>query len=392
MDNKKLFVFIKYFTLVFMIVGIIFGGKEFNAQNITLMLILIINHQLRTFSLNKYIHKIISFILEIVLVVICNFWISGYLFTYLILLAIDANVMFKKFLASIFNVVIILIGVYFSFNYSLNYKIMNLGVSIIIIAVFYFNKYENEKKIEAQDLYDRLRISEEKLKKANRDLEMYASSVEELTLLRERNRISREIHDSVGHSLSTMVIQLGAIEKIIRNAPEKAELLTKNLRKFTQKSLDEVRAAVRAIKPKEFEEYEGILSIEELISNFKKMANIDVRLAFTKEKWSLNSDQSFVLYRIVQEFLSNSARHGRASRVDVIMAFSEKNLLVTLKDNGQGCQSIIEGVGMKSMRERVKELGGYFEYKTAPYEGFTVKIELAKREKLKVYSGGENNG
>lgn len=47
---------------------------------------------------------------------------------------------------------------------------------------------------------------------------------------------------------------------------------------------------------------------------------------------------------------------------------------------------------MKSMRERVKELGGYFEYKTAPYEGFTVKIELAKREKLKVYSGGENNG
>ncbi|MCR3759982.1 sensor histidine kinase [Clostridium felsineum] len=391
MEKKKLFMFIRYLIMFFMVFGILIEGKNFDSKIIILMLVFITNNQLREFSLNKNSYQILSFILEVVFVILFNLWTAGYLFTYLILLAIDANVMFKKRLATPFNIIIVLIGVYFSLNYSLNYKIMNLSVSVIVIVVLYFTRYENEKKIEAQDLYDRLRISEEKLKKANRDLEMYASSVEELTLLRERNRISREIHDSVGHSLSTMVIQLGAIEKIIKKSPEKAEILTKNLRKFTQTSLDEVRGAVRAIKPKEFEKYEGIISIEELISNFKKMANIDVRLAFTKEKWSLNSDQSFVIYRIVQEFLSNSARHGKASRVDIIMAFTEQNVVVTLKDNGQGCENIAEGIGMKSMRERVREIGGYFEYKSAPKEGFTVKVELAKKEKLKAYSGGKNN-
>ena len=68
-----------------------------------------------------------------------------------------------------------------------------------------------------------------------------------------------------------------------------AKEVTKDLRKFTQNSLSEVRRAVREIKPKEFEDYEGILIIEELIKNFKKLTGVDVRLAFTKEKWPLNS-------------------------------------------------------------------------------------------------------
>lgn len=392
MDNKKLFLLIRYFTMAFMFGGMIIQSKNFNAEMVMLILIFIINNQIRFFSLTKESYKVISFMIEIVFVVIFNSFMGGYLFAYLILLSIDANVIFKKSFSAVFDVIIVFIGIYFSIDYSISYKFMNLGVPIMMIAVLYFTRYENEKKIEAQALYDRLRISEEKLKKANRDLEMYASSIEELTLLRERNRISREIHDSVGHSLSTMVIQLGAVEKIVGRDPKKAESLVCNLRKFTQTSLDEVRNAVREIKPKEFEEYEGILSIEELISNFKKMSNIDVRLSFTKKKWSLNSDQAFVIYRIVQEFLSNSARHGKATVINVTMAFSERNLLVTLRDNGCGCDKIIEGIGMKSMRERVKEIGGHFEYKSKADEGFTVKIELLKQEKLKAYSGGKNDG
>jgi len=392
MDNNKHFVIIRYITIFFIIVGMVISKKNLTSSMFIFILIFVINSQLRFFSLEKHFYKILSFILEIILTIVANFWIGGFLFAYLILLAIDSNVIFNKKEAIIFDAIIIIEGIVFSLNYSMENRGINLGVTMLVVAVLYFAKDEKERKLKAQDLYDRLKISEEKLKNANKELELYAASIEEITTLRERNRISREIHDSVGHALSTMVIQLGAVEKMIEKDPAAAENITKNLRKFTQKSLDEVRMAVREIKPKEFEEFEGILNIQELINNFKKMTGVDVRLSFTKEKWSLNSDQSFVIYRIIQEFLSNSVRHGKATIVHIMMAYTKKSIVVTLKDNGVGCDELLEGVGMKSMKERVKALGGNFEYNSKNGQGFLVRIELEKQEKLKIYNEGDLNG
>ncbi|MFL0252463.1 sensor histidine kinase [Clostridium neuense] len=391
MDNNKHFVIIRYITIFFIIVGMVMSQKNLTSSMFIFILVFIINSQLRFFSLEKHFYKILSFILEIILTIAANFWIGGFLFAYLILLAIDSNVIFNKKEAIIFDTIIIIEGIVFSLNYSIENRGINLGVTILVVAVLYFAKDEKERKLKAQDLYDRLKISEEKLKKANKELELYAASIEEITTLRERNRISREIHDSVGHALSTMVIQLGAVEKMISKDPAAAENITKNLRKFTQKSLDEVRMAVREIKPKEFEEFEGILNIQELINNFKKMTGVDVRLSFTKEKWSLNSDQSFVIYRIIQEFLSNSVRHGKATIIHIMMAYTKKSIVVTLKDNGIGCDKLLEGVGMKSMKERIKALGGNFEYNSKRGHGFLVRIELEKQEKLKIYNEGDLN-
>jgi signal transduction histidine kinase len=347
---------------------------------------------LRFFSLDKGWQKIVSFILEMVFVLIFYKWIKVYLFIYSALLAIDSNVLFKKYISIIFNLIIVLEELYLLRYSGLQNQFLNIAIVTMVIAVLYFTREERDKKLEAQDLYDRLKISEDKLKKANEELEIYAASIEEITSLRERNRISREIHDSVGHHLSTMVIQLGAIEKTISKNAGAAETLTKNLRKFTQQSLNDVRMAVREMKPKEFEVYEGILNIEELINNFKKMTGVDVRLSFTKEKWSLNSDQAFIIYRIIQEFLSNSLRHGGATIVRIMMAFSEKKLVLTLKDNGRGVNNLVEGIGIKSIRERVMEAGGFFEYNSKAGEGFLVKIELNRWEKPKIHSRREGHG
>jgi signal transduction histidine kinase len=255
--------------------------------------------------------------------------------------------------------------------------------SLIILTLFsYYIKDEYNSKIEAQKLYDQLRISEDKLKKANKDLELYANSIEELTLLRERNRISREIHDSVGHSLSTIIIQLGAIEKIAKQDGDKAVNIASNLREYVKESLQEVRTAVRELKPRAFEKYEGLLAIEELIKNFSKLTGIDVKYGFTKETWFLNSDQSFVIYRIIQEFLSNSLRHGKATKINLFMNFYKDNLVITLQDNGLGSDEIRKGIGLTNIWERVKELGGSVEYNTKKGEGFLLKVILNPIENL----------
>lgn len=391
MWNKSLLIFIRYFLILIMISAIVINKTNLTTSMIIFIFVFLINNQIRFFSLDKTFYKIISFVIECIFIIIAYKWIGGYLVTYHILAAIDSNILFEKPVKHIFNLVIILQGIILSSNETLEFKFINIALLIVIISILYLIEDESDKKIEAQMLYDKLKLSEEKLKIANRDLEVYASSIEELTLLRERNRLSREIHDSVGHALSAIVVQLGAIERTIENNQQVAKEVTKDLRKFTQNSLNEVRMAVREIKPKEFEDYEGILIIEELIKNFKKLTGVDVRLAFTKEKWPLNSDQAFVIYRIVQEFLANSVRHGKATLIQIFMVFNDYKLVVTLKDNGTGAHNVIEGIGLKSMRQRVSEIGGIFEYRAKCGDGFLVKIELDKVEKLKIHSQGESH-
>ncbi|MGH4125194.1 MAG: sensor histidine kinase [Clostridium sp.] len=391
MWNKSLLIFIRYFLILIMISGIVINRINLTTSMIIFIFVFLINNQIRFFSLNKTFYKIVSFVIEFIFIVFAYKWIGGYLITYLILLALDNNIFFEKPVKHIFNLAIILQGVVLSLNETLEFKFINVALLIVVVAILYLIKDESDRKIEAQMLYDKLRISEEKLKSANRDLEIYASSIEELTLLRERNRLSREIHDSVGHALSVIVIQLGAIERTIEINQQTAKQVAKELRKFTQSSLNEVRMAVREIKPKEFENYEGILIIEELIKNFKKLTGVEVRLAFTKEKWPLNPDQAFVIYRIIQEFLANSVRNGRATLIQIFMAFNNYKLVITLKDNGIGMDNLVEGIGLKGMRERVKEIGGIFEYITKRGDGFLVKIELDKVEKLKIHSQEEDN-
>lgn len=391
MKSKNLISFIRYYLIFQMILGIVINKKELLNWVVVFIFVFIINNQLMEYSFEKLYLKVASFIIEMILIFIGYKFIGGYLLAYLLIASIDSNMMLEGWLKVFFDICIVAMGAYFLIGQGLEPVFINLGTIVSVTLILYFVKDENDRKLEAQNLYDRLRISEVKLRKANEDLELYAASIEEITLLRERNRISREIHDSVGHALSTIVIQLGAIEKTIGLNGKAAEGLTKNLRAFTQKSLDEVRMAVREIKPKEFEKYEGIAVIEELVKNFKKLSGIDVRLSFTKEKWSLSKDQTFVIYRITQEFLANSARHGKATMVQIFMAFNEYKLTVTLKDNGTGCENIIEGIGLKSMRERTMEIGGTFEYSSKKDEGFLVKVEFDKKEKPKIYAQGDEN-
>lgn len=379
--------------LLEIIIGIIVNKTSLSLSLIVIYsMIFIINNQLMVFSYQKKLLKIIGFILEIALIIVGVRFAGGYIFTYFMLAVFDCNLIFENPLKLIFDACIILLEAGLLFNSDIKTIFVNITIVLSIMLIIYFMKDENNRKIIAQELYDKLRVSEEKLKKANKELEVYASSIEEVTLLRERNRLSREIHDSVGHALSTIVIQLGAIERIIDKDSEKAKKLVFDMRKFTQKSLDDVRLAVREIRPKEFEEYEGIIIIEEFIKNLKKLTGIDIKLSFTKEKWSLNKEQTFVIYRIIQEFIVNSVRHGKADRVNIFMSYEEDRLHLTLKDNGCGCENVVEGIGLKGMRERVNEISGDFEYYTKPNEGFIVKAHISKVERLQIYPKEEQSG
>ncbi|WP_236872336.1 sensor histidine kinase, partial [Clostridioides difficile] len=141
---------------------------------------------------------------------------------------------------------------------------------LIITVLSIYIENENLSKLYSQNLYDKLRISKDELKKVNADLETYASSIEELAILKERNRISREIHDSVGHSLSTTIIQLNAIEKLLKDKPLIYDLVHE-LREFVTESFQDVRRAISELKPVEYENYQSLFKIKELVKSFIKL-------------------------------------------------------------------------------------------------------------------------
>ncbi len=386
MDKKVLFTILRYTSLVLSIWSsgfLMVSGKSLDIGFIALSLIFIINNQVRFFSIPKRsVYFSASILVEAALSLIIFQYYGGIIFLLLFSILLDSTIYInnKYITGGLVSLIIIILIVTGQTDFKL--AVSGTLSAAAIGALGIYIKEERERKHEAQKLYDKLRISEEELKKAKENLERYASTIEELTLLRERNRISREIHDSVGHSLSTMIIQLSAIEKIADKDGKSASEMAKNLSTFAKDALKSVRAAVRALVPTEFEKYQGILAIEEMIKNFRKLTEVEVIFVLSKERWELNSDQSFVLYRIVQEFLTNSVRHGKADKININLNFYKDSLYMRLKDNGTGCDDIVEGVGLKSIKERAESIGGAVKYLSTKEKGFELNLNLPKVEAL----------
>lgn len=392
MKNRFLLISIRYLAIILIIFTMILYNKTLiNMFSVGIVLLYIINNQVRFFNFQqREAYLILSILVEWIIVYISFTHHGGVLFFYFLPSVLDGAFFLKEYKAKIISfLAIIAVAVIGRDLHSKELLITTFSL-ITLIALSNYIKEEVQGKLKAQELYDKLRISEEELKKAKEDIEAYASSIEELTLLRERNRISREIHDSVGHSLSTTIIQLGAIEKMAKTNGEMASTLAKNLGDFVKESLQEVRGAVRALKPREFEKYEGILAIEELVKNFQKLTGVQVKLRYSKQSWNLNSDHSFVIYRVIQEFMSNSLRHGKATEISIFMHFNQDNLIITLRDNGVGAQKVTKGIGLQSIWERVNELRGEISYDTEVNKGFTLKVVLHPNDLITVPNQHKN--
>lgn len=366
-------------VLKYLCIGIFLGfaltQEKLTPLNLVLLLIYIIINQVRFFLIkSKNIYYYTSLIAEFI--ISCLIYNISLGFKYLVFMPalIDISINLKPFVGVAYFGIITLINIVM--NNSTSDIIICLITSLPIIILGNIVSDEFGEKVKAQVLYDKLREREEELKRVNVELQNHVNTIEEITLLRERNRISREIHDNVGHALSTIMIQLGAIENIAMHDGGAAKEMASNLGKFTDESLQSIRAAVRSMKPREFEEYEGIIAVSEMVKNFEKLSGIAVQFKVSESFWKLSSDQTMVIYRLIQEFLSNSIRHGKATEITIFLNFLPNSLRVYIKDNGMGCDNIIEGIGLKSIRERLKVWGGSLEYYSQSGKGFEIVANI----------------
>jgi signal transduction histidine kinase len=215
------------------------------------------------------------------------------------------------------------------------------------------------------------------LESAHADLERYAERVKELTVAEERARMSREMHDSLGHYLTVINVGLQNAQRFREKRPVAAWEEVEEARELTREALSEVRRWVRALKPLALEERAGSDAMAALAHSFEG-TGFDVHFTVEGAERKLPGEAELVLYRALQEGLTNALRHSKARRVKALLVFGEESVALTVADDGEGAPegASEKGFGLATLGERAEVLGGDLSAGNAAEGGFALRVEL----------------
>ena len=246
-------------------------------------------------------------------------------------------------------------------------------------------KKQQHRQEEQIELNRRLDLAASRLIDANLGYQNYAKQLEARTLDEERRRISREIHDSVGYALTNVRVMLEAGAIQIEHKPEEAKELIRGAMEETRICLEETRASMRELRGREQPDYRGLAAISRLVRAFESSTGIIVNLEFGEAPSLFPPEIDKIVYRTIQEAMTNSFRHGMAGKIDIMFWQDDSLLSVLIRDNGRGAPSVKEGLGLAGMRERLEGIGGGVEYGNG-VEGFQVRAFIPLNH------GEEENG
>lgn len=241
------------------------------------------------------------------------------------------------------------------------YILRNSITYALVVGAFYIGK----KHIRLNHELQRLNLE---LREVNRELE-------ESSIMRERTRIARDIHDTLGHTMTGAIIQLEAAKKLIHvDADKSLEAINKS-QQITRDGLDEVKKAIKTLRPVNIEDGVLVDALEALFPQSEK--NFGIQIKREIQIGDIRDDALKVtLYRIIQEAITNSVRHGDATELTVIIKDKRNDIELVIVDNGKGCSSVHEGYGLRGIRERVQSFDGQVKIRTRLNEGFQVLITI----------------
>lgn len=211
-------------------------------------------------------------------------------------------------------------------------------------AAFVANAYVQKNKLVAE------------VEHQNKLLTHYSAEIEKLTLLEERNRMSKELHDTLGHSFISLIMSLDASIALMDSKPAEAKDRLVRLRALAEKNLDEMRNIVHEIG--EEEESSLIRQIESLVARFREHTGTTLTLSLPETEPLLRFEVRQTVLRVIQESFTNALKHGKASRLHLELRFSGSNLQLSVRNDGKPIDKLNYGFGLTTMSHRVERLGG----------------------------------
>lgn len=217
----------------------------------------------------------------------------------------------------------------------------------------------------------------ENLQTVNTQLKQYNQMTEKMVETRERNRMAREIHDTLGHTLTGISAGVDACIAIIDEKPEQTKKQLELVSKAVRSGIKDVRRSVSELRADALERFQLEEAIRDMVSEINSLAGVEVSFESNVKPLKFSEDEENVIYRIIQEGITNAIRHGRADHIWIKAEKEDGILELKIKDDGIGCGDIKKGFGTKHMKERVGMLGGTISF--SGENGFLIDARIPIR-------------
>lgn len=218
------------------------------------------------------------------------------------------------------------------------------------------------------------------LAKKNNELAHYANTLEQLAITRERNRMARELHDTLAHTLSAVNIQLKALDVLIDTDPQAAKHTLQQTHQLTRDGLHEARRALHALRSTPLDELGCVLAIQQTATAKAERAGIDLELDLPVQITHFSALVEQNLYRIVEEAMNNVIRHADATQMAIKIYQTPQALEMTISDNGKGFDMLQFDqnghYGIMGMKERALLVNGELSIASRPGHGTTIRLTI----------------
>ncbi|WP_426334195.1 sensor histidine kinase [Paenibacillus silvae] len=220
---------------------------------------------------------------------------------------------------------------------------------------------------ELQRVHTELSQAHEELRHTHEELERATVRLMHYAVLEERGRISMDLHDSIGNRLTSAIVQLQALPYMMKLDAAEADKALGSVLDVVRQSLQEVRTVAHQMGSSE--SGLGLVALNSLVNEVKALTGYSIDLHYDGKQAEWSAETSELLYRILQEALSNILRHAKATRVNVHITEEEERLYMRVEDDGvfgqnqtivpgSGLSSIVPGFGISSMKARCERVGG----------------------------------
>lgn len=250
-----------------------------------------------------------------------------------------------------------------SFLYS--FSVMIFIVNLILAIIYSVS--------ETHKIEEELRMAEQ----ANRELHSYLAISEKNAKDKERKRIAREIHDTLGHALTGISAGIDAVLVLIDLDPSRAKKQLKNISEVVREGIKDVRRSIEKLRPGALEGQSLQVALEKIIRDYEVLSDLEITLDYQWGAVDLEVTKEDIIFRVIQESLTNSLRHGHAHHVTIQMTSDEHYHLI-IQDDGVGFETLQFGYGLTQMRERLAIIGAGVTFSND--KGFKTIVDIPKQK------------
>ncbi|MBP2623588.1 sensor histidine kinase [Streptococcus oricebi] len=246
--------------------------------------------------------------------------------------------------------------------------LVSLNIIVFIISLLSYILYAIT---ERHHIEEELRMASQ----VNRELNSYLALSEKIVEDRERKRIAREIHDTLGHALTGISAGIDAVRVLVDIDPQRAKEQLQSVSLVVRDGIRDVRGSLNKMRPGALENHTLKDALLKIIREYQAISNLEIQLHYEWEEVDLDIAREDIVFRVIQESITNSVRHGHAQKVWIELLDQEKYIM-TIRDDGVGFEELHYGFGLQQMQERLAIIGASVRFENK--EGFYTYIEIPK--------------